>query len=227
MGSDRRLEAVGDLDRLGAARQVGNQEAELVAAEPGVQVARLAGAFEREEILGADLVRQDPRHPLDDPVADRMAVGVVVPLEAVDIDDADAAPADPLLDREERLDPLHEPVEVEQLGLRVAVRLLGQVGDDVLEVAGDVADGDVLLGQLLLQPLELGGEALGQRADGLVLGVLEQLALAGDDTVDGVEQLTGPRLVGTKAVRRPIARSSAALLGTVLTRRVGPLRRVV
>ena len=77
-----------------------------------------AGAFEREKILGPDLVGQDLRDALDDPVADGVAERVVVPLEAVDIDDADAAPADALLDGEERFDPLHEPVEVEQLGLR-------------------------------------------------------------------------------------------------------------
>ena len=116
------------------------------------------------------------------PVA--VAERVVVPLEAVDIDDADAAPADALLDGQERLEPLHEPVEVEQLGLRIAVRLLGQVGDDLLEVAGDVADGDVLLGQLVLQPLHLRGEPLRQRADGLVLRFLEQLALPADDVLD-------------------------------------------
>ena len=57
------LEAVGDLDRLGTAGQVGDQEAELVAAEARVQIARLAGAFEREEILRADLVRRGCARP--------------------------------------------------------------------------------------------------------------------------------------------------------------------
>ena len=92
---DRLLEAAGDDRRLGAAGQIGNQETELVAAEPGVQIARLARAFEREEILGADLVREDPRDPLDDAVAERMPERVVVPLEAGDIDDADARTSAP------------------------------------------------------------------------------------------------------------------------------------
>ena len=109
-------------------------------------------------------------------------------LKRVDIDDADAAPAHALLDGQERLQPLHEPVEVQQLGLRVAVRLLGQVGDHFLEIAGDVADRDVLLGQLVLQPLHLRGKPLGQGPDGLVLGLLDQLALPGDDVLDHREE---------------------------------------
>ena len=60
----------------------GNQEAELVAAEPGVQVAPFAGALERQEVLGADLVGQDARDALDDAVAGRVPERVVVPLEA-------------------------------------------------------------------------------------------------------------------------------------------------
>ena len=57
-------------------------------------------ALEREQVFAANLLRQNPRHALDDPVADRMAERIVVRLEAVDVDDPDAAPADPLLDRE-------------------------------------------------------------------------------------------------------------------------------
>src|SRR5690606_24027580 len=113
----------------------------------------------------------------------------VVPLETVDIDDADRAPADALLDGKERLEPLHEPVEVEELGLRIPMRLLGEVRDDVFEVAGDVADGDVLFRELLLKPLHLGGESLRQSADRVLLRVFEQLTLALDDAVNGREQL--------------------------------------
>ena len=93
------------------------------------------------------------------------------------------------------------------------MRLLGQVGDDVLEVARDVADGDVLFGQLPLEPLHLGGEALGQRPDGLVLRVLDQLALAGDDAVDGLEQVPGPAFIRTKVFRHPLAEVGRALGG--------------
>ena len=53
---DRLLEALGDLHRLGAAGQIGNQEAEFVAAEARVQIARLAAALEREEVLRPDLI---------------------------------------------------------------------------------------------------------------------------------------------------------------------------
>jgi len=47
---DGRLEAPGDLDRLMTTRQIGDEEAELVAAEPGVQVAALGAALHGQEI---------------------------------------------------------------------------------------------------------------------------------------------------------------------------------
>ena len=82
MGLDRFLEAVGDLEGLVATWQIRDQKAELVAAEPGVQVAPFARALERQEVLGADLVGQNARDALDDAVAGRVAERVVVPLEA-------------------------------------------------------------------------------------------------------------------------------------------------
>ena len=162
---------------------------EVAVAEPGVQVAGIAASLQRQKVLGSDLIREDVRDPLDDLVAGGVAERVVVRLEAVDVDDPDAAPADALLDGQERLDAFHEPVEVEQLRLRIAVRLLGQPGHDLLEVPRDVADRDVLLGELALQPRHLLGKALRQRANRLVLGFLEELALAGEDPFDGAEQL--------------------------------------
>ena len=87
------------------------------------------------------------------------------------------------------VDPLHEPVEIEQLRLRIAVGLLGEVRDDVLEEARDGADGDVLLGELQLQPLHLGGESLGERANRVVLRLFEELALASDDLLDFLKEL--------------------------------------
>jgi len=172
-----------------------------------VQIAPLTLPLHRQEILRADLVRQDARDPLDDAVADGVAERVVVPLEAVDVDDADAAPAHALLDGEERLDALHEPVEVEQLRLRIAVRLVGQLGDHFLEVARDVRDGDVLLGELPLQPLHLGGEPFRHRADGVVLRFFDELALGRDHFVDALQEFRGDRGIEVQAFDDPFAQA--------------------
>src|SRR3982750_370509 len=100
MSLDSCLEPVGDVDTLRRPRQVWNEEAELVTAKTGMEIARLAASFERQEILGADLIRKNAGDALDDAITNGVAEGVVVPLEAADIDDADAAPADALLDGE-------------------------------------------------------------------------------------------------------------------------------
>ena len=144
-----------------------------------------------------------------------MPEGVVVPLEAADIDDADAAPADALLDRQVALDPLHEPVEVQQLGLRIAVRLLGQVGDDLLEVAGDVADGDLLFGKLPLQALHLDGEPLGKGPNCLVLRLFDQLALPGDHRFDRLQELGRTGAVETQAVHDELAQVGGLYEGSL------------
>src|SRR3954464_11306913 len=91
---DRALESPRDLDRLVAARQIRNEETELVAAEPRVQIASLdlGLALDGEKILRANLIGKDPRDPFDDAIADGVAERIVVPLEAVDIDDAETAP---------------------------------------------------------------------------------------------------------------------------------------
>ena len=142
-----------------------------------------------EEVLRADLIGENPRDALDDAIADRVTERVVVPLEAGDVDDADRAPPDALLDRQKRLDPLHEPVEVEELRLGIPMGFFGEIGDDFLEVAGDVADGDVLLADLPLQPIHLAGEAFGERANRVVLRFLEELPLASDDLLDFLKEL--------------------------------------
>ena len=126
-------------------------------------------------------------------------------LKRVDIDDAHPAPPHPLLDRQERLETLHEPVEVQQLGLRVPVRLLGQIGDDFLEIARNVADGDVLLRQLVLQPLHLRGEPLRQGPDRLVLRFLDELPLAGNDVLHHREERRGVLVVERQVVADPLA----------------------
>ena len=68
------------------------------------------------------------------------------------------------------------------------MRLFRQFRHDFLEIARDVADGDVLLRELVLQALELRGEALGQRPDGFVLRLFDQLSLARDDLFDRVKE---------------------------------------
>src|SRR5262249_10892868 len=118
---DRCLEAAGDFGGFGAARKIRDQEAELVAAEPRVEVTPLAAALEREQVFRANLIRGNARDGLDDPIAECVAERVVVPLEAGDVDDPDAAPAHALLDGQKRLQPLHEPVEIEQFCLGIAV----------------------------------------------------------------------------------------------------------
>jgi hypothetical protein len=91
---------------------------------------------------------------------------------------------DALLDGERALEPLHEPVEVQQLRLRIAMRFLGELGDDLFEVPRDVADRGVLLCQLQLQLGKFFSEAGRQRLDRIVLRFLEQLPLRRHDLVD-------------------------------------------
>ena len=83
------------------------------------------------------------------------------------------------------------------------MRLLGQVGDDFLEVAGDVADGDVLLRQLTLQLLQLGREPFGQRANRVVLRLFDQLPLVRHDLLDGAKQLGFPLTAQPEAAPHP------------------------
>ena len=66
---DSGLEPAGNHRRFGAAGKVRNQEAELVAAEPRMQIPRAAGALDGQEVLRTNLVGKNPRHPFDDPVA--------------------------------------------------------------------------------------------------------------------------------------------------------------
>ena len=66
---------------------------------------------------------------------------------------------------------------------------VGQVGDDLLEVPGDVADGYVFLGQLRLEAGHFGGKALGQGLYRVVLRLLDHLPLAGEYLLDNLEQL--------------------------------------
>ena len=145
-------------------------------------------ALLRQQVVRAHLLAQQRRDAFDDAIADRVAERVVVPLEPGDVDEADRAPAPALLEREERLELLGEAAEVHQLGLRVAVRLVGQVGDERFEVARDAADGRVLREQLGLDARHLVGKAGRQRLNGLVLGFLPEPFVPREDGVDGGEQ---------------------------------------
>ena len=145
-------------------------------------------AFLGDEVVGAHLLAQQLRHALDDPVADGVAERVVVPLEPGDIDQADRAPRAALLEREERLELLGEPAEVHQLGLGIAVRLVGEVGDQLLEVLRDAADGGVLRRQLALDARHLVGEAGRQRLNGFLLRLLPQPLVPVEDRVDRGQQ---------------------------------------
>jgi hypothetical protein len=85
------------------------------------------------------------------------------------------------------------------------VRFLGQVGDHFLEIAGNVADGHILLRQLVLEPLHLRGEPLRQGPDRLVLRLFDQLALAGNNVLQHREERGGRLLVERQVVADPLS----------------------
>ena len=153
------------------------------------------------------------RDALDDAIADRVAERVVVPLEPGDVDEADRAPAAALLERQKRLELLGEAAEVHQLGLRIAVRLVGEVGDQRFEVARDAADGGVLGEQLGLDAGHLVGEAGRQRLNGLVLRFLPEPLVAREDRVDRVEQARFRAETTGSAARGPMTCSSLRVCG--------------
>src|SRR5262249_27607049 len=105
---DRLAEAFRDDPRGAEVVEIGNEEAELVAAKARVQLlrAREIVALLRNQVVGPDLLAQQPRDALDNPIAERVPERVVVPLERGDIDEADGAPAAALLERQERLELL-------------------------------------------------------------------------------------------------------------------------
>ncbi|MGC4084269.1 MAG: hypothetical protein QM736_19710 [Vicinamibacterales bacterium] len=77
------------------------------------------------EILRAHLLAEQRRDATDDAVADGVPERVVVPLEAVDVGEADRAPASALFEGEERFELVGEAAEVHQPRFRIAVRLVG------------------------------------------------------------------------------------------------------
>jgi hypothetical protein len=119
---------------------------------------------------------------------DRVPERVVVPLEAGDVDEPDRAPASALLEREKRLQLLGEAAEIHQLGLGIAVRLVGEVGDQRFEIARDAADGRILGGELGLHVRHLVGEAGRERLNRFLLRLLPEALVPGEHGVDGAEQ---------------------------------------
>jgi hypothetical protein len=117
-----------------------------------------------------------------------VAERVVVPLESGDVDEADRAPAAALFEREKRLELLGKAPEVHELGLRIAMRLVGQIGDEPFEIAGDAADGRVLGQQLRLDVRHLVGEAGRERLNGLVLRLLPEPLVTAEHRVDRREE---------------------------------------
>jgi hypothetical protein len=84
--------------------------------------------------------------------------------------------------------------------------LVGQVGDDLLEVTRDVADGHVLLGELRLQAGHLVGEALRQRQNRLLLRLLDELPLPCEDLLDGLDQLGFAQQIKFQVQPDPVAK---------------------
>ena len=183
---DRFTEAFRDGVRLVIFGQIGNLKAEFVAAEARVQILRLrpAGPFLRQQVVGPDLFAQQLRDPFDNLIADGVTQGVVVPLESGDIDQSDRAPAAALLEGEKRFELLGEPGEVHQLRFRVAMRAIGQLGDEAFEVVRNAADRGILGGELGLHTRHLVGEPGGKRLNRLLLRLLPQALVPREHRVD-------------------------------------------
>lgn len=116
----------------------------------GAEVGRLL----RDEVVGSNLLAEQPRHTGDDLIAQRMPERVVVPLERREIDQPDRAPAAALIERQERFQLLDEAAKIHQPRLRVTMGAVGEVGDELLEVPGDAADRGVARRQLLSEPVQ-------------------------------------------------------------------------
>src|SRR5207247_6268321 len=96
------------------------EETELVAAEACMQIfGPRSRQLLRDDVVGAHLLAEERGDALDDPVADRVAERVVVPLEPGDIDQPDGAPAAALFEREQRFERLRAPAEGHQVGFAI------------------------------------------------------------------------------------------------------------
>ena len=131
---------------------------------------------------------KEPRHAIDDPIAERVPERIVVPLEGCDIDEPHGAPVPALLEGEKRLELLDEAAEVHQARLRIAVHAIRQVGDQLLEVFRDAAHRCVACRQLLAHLVHPLGEAGRDRLNRVLLRLLPQTLVLQEDVVDRVEQ---------------------------------------
>ncbi len=93
-----------------------------------------------------------------------------------------------LFERQEGFQLLDEPAEVHQPGLRVPMDAVGQVGDQILEVSGDAADGGVARRQFLAQLVHPLGKAGGDGLNRFLLGLLPQPLVLQEHVVDGIQQ---------------------------------------
>jgi hypothetical protein len=101
---DRFAEAFGDDPRGAALVEIGNEKAEFVAPEPRVQILTSACTSTASCAIKSSertCSRSSRATRIDNLVARRVAERIVVPLERIDIDQADGAPAPTLLERQE------------------------------------------------------------------------------------------------------------------------------
>jgi hypothetical protein len=68
------------------------------------------------------------------------------------------------------------------------VGLLGEVGHQLLEIAGDAADRRVARVELVLDPGQLVAEPCRQGLNRLVLRLLPQAFVPGEDGVNGIQE---------------------------------------
>src|SRR5262249_47269888 len=97
------------------------------------------------------------------------------------------------------------------LRLRIAMGLVGELGDELLEVARDAADGRVARRQLALDHRHLVGEARGQRLYRLLLRFLPEPFVPGEDGVDGAQERGRERWREPKMFAHPGLQLSACL----------------
>ena len=193
-------EPVRDRLRGGRLIEVGQKEAELIAAEPRVE--RRGGVsfvlWMRDPVRRADFTSQQLGHRLDDAIAGGMAERVVMRLEGGDVCDAEGAPGTAPLSVQAQHHMLHEVAEVEKLRLDIAVGTLGEVGDQPLEVQRDVPGGGFTRTQLVT---DLGAELRRSGRDGpdgFVLGLPPHAFVVKQDVIDGGQQ----RLFGLRWQRQ-------------------------
>ncbi len=136
-------------------------------------------AFPGQQIIGSNLLGENAGNTLDDSIAHEMADRVVVPFEVRDVDQADRAPLMAPFEPQKPFESLHEPREMQERGLGIAARLIGQLGQHVFEGFGHLLVAG--RGELTLQPGHLLDEALGLRVKRFQLRILDPVALSRDD----------------------------------------------